>query len=411
MRVLQVIWDGGGNVPPQLAIARELVSRGHDVTILGHRVQQAKAEATGARFAAYRHAPDADASRPETDLIRDWEAKTPPGAFARVRDRLMFGPAARFARDVVEQIAVQPADVVAWDYLIPGAGVGAEAAGVPSATIIHTVYPLPVEGVPPFGPGVKPMGGLVGRARDGLLARVLARSFAPGLEPLNEARAEHGLPPLGNAFDALGGSQRQLVMTVPEFDYASRGPLPDTVRYVGPAGGAPSGDGWPPEDRPLVLMSFSTTFMDQGGLAQRALDAVAGLPVRALLTTGPAIPASDLRKPDNAEIRDFVPHADVLPHAALMVTHAGLGTVHASLAAGVPLVCVPGGRDQNDNAARLVHHRAGLKSTSRGLGKAIERALADPELARNARRLGNALNARDGAREAADELEALAQNE
>src|SRR5687767_1596398 len=88
VEVLQVLWDGGGNVPPQLAIARTLVERGHRVRILGHRCQRDRAEATGASFRAYRHAPDADASRPETDLIRDWEARTPLGAFANARDRL-----------------------------------------------------------------------------------------------------------------------------------------------------------------------------------------------------------------------------------------------------------------------------------------------------------------------------------
>ena len=101
MKVLQVIWDGGGNTAPQLAIARELVSRGDEVRILAHDVQRGKVEATGAEFVPYRHAPQSDGSHPDTDILRDWEAKTPLGAFARVRDRLMYGPAGLFARDVV----------------------------------------------------------------------------------------------------------------------------------------------------------------------------------------------------------------------------------------------------------------------------------------------------------------------
>jgi MGT family glycosyltransferase len=409
MRVLQVIWDGGGNAPPQLAIARELVERGHEVTVLAHRVQRPKVEATGARFAAYRHAPEGDASRPETDLLRDWEARTPLGAFARLRDRVMFGPAAAFARDVAESLGDAPADVVAWDYLLPGAAVAAEAAGTPSAAVVHTVYPLPAAGAPPFGPGLKPMHGPAGRARDAVVARALARLFAPGLAPLNRARAEHGLPPLQDAYDGLRRADRLLVMTAPELDLARD--LPDNVRYAGPLRAPVSRaweSPWPDDDpRPLVLISFSTTFMGQSALAQRALDAVAALPVRALLTTGPAIDGSRLRRPPNAEIRDFVPHADVLPHAALMVTHAGLGTVHAALTAGVPLVCVPGGRDQPDTAARVVHHRAGVRAGARGLRRAIERALADSELELGARRMAEAFARHDGAARAANELEAL----
>src|SRR5688572_6018117 len=135
MRVLHALWDGGGNTAPQLAIARTLTERGHDVRILANACQREKAEATGARFVSYRHAPENDASSPETDILRDWEAKTPLGAFAAIRDNLMYGPALPFARDVVDTLEEEPADVVVWDYLLVGTGVGAEAAGARSVTI------------------------------------------------------------------------------------------------------------------------------------------------------------------------------------------------------------------------------------------------------------------------------------
>ena len=84
LRVLQAFWDGGGNTAPQLGIARALVGRGHEVVFLGNECQREKVEASGAAFRPYRHAPANDASSPETDLLRDWEAKTPLG---RVRPR------------------------------------------------------------------------------------------------------------------------------------------------------------------------------------------------------------------------------------------------------------------------------------------------------------------------------------
>ncbi|MDQ3934925.1 MAG: glycosyltransferase, partial [Actinomycetota bacterium] len=173
MRVLQVIWDGGGNTAPQLAIARALVGRGHEVRVLGHRAQRQKIEAAGAEYVPYRHAPEGDASRPETDILRDWEPRTPVGALARVRDRLMYGPSALFARDVVEAVEASPADVVAWDYLLLGAGTGAERAGIPSAAVVHTIYPFPADGLPPFGLGFQPAGGPAGRLRDAALRPLL----------------------------------------------------------------------------------------------------------------------------------------------------------------------------------------------------------------------------------------------
>ena len=169
MRVLQVIFDGGGNVPPQLRIARELVARGHDVRILGNSCQRRRAERTGAEFRAFVNAPEHDASSAETDAIRDWEARTPIGAFARARDNLMYGPALSFARDVVAELKRRPADVAVCDYLLIGSAIGAESAGLPVAILVHTIYPFPGVGAPPFGLGLQRASGPLGRLRDVVL--------------------------------------------------------------------------------------------------------------------------------------------------------------------------------------------------------------------------------------------------
>ena len=400
MRVLQAFFDGGGNVPPQLAITAELVARGHEVTVLGHRVQQPKVQETGARFVAWRHAPDGDASRPETDLMRDWEARTPLGAFARLRDNVSFGPAARFARDVLETQEREGADVIAWDYLLMGAGLGAERADARSVAIVHTPYPFPVPGVPPFGLGLQPGPAL----RDAVVARVLRRTFLPGLKALNAARRELAMAPLSGPYDQVTGADRVLVLTAAEWDFAGAAPLADHIRYCGPvadpAVSAETGD------PPLVVASFSTTFMDQRDLYARTIEALRDLPVRGLVTTGPAVDAASLPRAGNVDVRTYVPHAQVLPEAALMVCHAGLGSVHAALAHGVPLVCVPGGRDQQDVAARVVFHGAGVRTSPRRLRGDIERVLADPAYREAARALAPAMHG--GAARAADEIESAA---
>jgi MGT family glycosyltransferase len=414
VRVLQAIWDGGGNTAPQLAIARELVGRGHEVRVLAHACQRPKVEHSGATFAGYRHAPDGDASDPATDLLRDWEAKTPLGAFARTRDRLMYGPAALFARDVIETLEQSPADVVAWDYLLVGAGVGAEHARAPSAAVIHTVYPLPREGVPPFGIGLQPARGVLGRARDAGLRTAFTQLFRPGMKALNAARHGLGLAPAETPFDQVLNADRALVLTSAAFDYD--GPTPPNVRFTGAVldGDSPPWESpWDAGDsRPLVVVSFSTTFMDQQGLTERVLEALGGLPVRVLMTTGPAIDGSRLSVPGNVELRDFVPHAAVLPEASLVVTHGGMGTVHAALAAGVPVVCIPHGRDQEDVAARVVFRRAGVRigkgASAEKLRRVARETLADAGLKSGAERMAAALREEDGAAQAADELEALA---
>jgi UDP:flavonoid glycosyltransferase YjiC (YdhE family) len=90
-------WDGGGAVPPLLALAASLRERGHDVRILADPVLREEVEAVGAEYRPWTRAPHRIAKGPEHDLFRDWEAHTPFGAFARVRDGLMCGRAADVA--------------------------------------------------------------------------------------------------------------------------------------------------------------------------------------------------------------------------------------------------------------------------------------------------------------------------
>jgi UDP:flavonoid glycosyltransferase YjiC (YdhE family) len=56
----------------------------------------------------------------------------------------------------------------------------------------------------------------------------------------------------------------------------------------------------------------------------------------------------------------YVPHAEILPSASLVIAHAGLGTTMAALGHGVPLLCTPLGRDQFFNAERVQTLGAGL---------------------------------------------------
>ena len=78
-RFLFVLWEGGGTVPPELAIASRLVARGHDVRVLADPSVEADARAAGASFVAYRGAPHRATRTPETEIIRDWAAATPLG--------------------------------------------------------------------------------------------------------------------------------------------------------------------------------------------------------------------------------------------------------------------------------------------------------------------------------------------
>lgn len=415
MRVFQTLLAFSGNAPPQLALTRELVERGHEVRVVAHSAARARIEQTGAEFVAIRRwLPDLDITHPETDPIRDWEARTPLGAAKRMRDA-PIAPLRDAVRENVELLGDWSADVVVFDWLFIAAAVAAEHAGIPAVALVHCPYPLPVRGAPPLFSGLKPMAGPLGAARDRLLNAMTTRFSAAGLPMLNDVRGEHGLTPLKDWNDQIRSVRAIYVMTAPELDFSSKAQLPANVHYVGPAFEPFEKEWeslWPSENAdPLVLISFSTSYMNQRALAQRVLDAVAGLRVRALLTAGPALDPSQLRIPDNARSVAFVSHRTVLPHAALVITHAGWQTVNAALADGVPLVCIPDGRDQPDNAARVVVAHAGVrvskKSSPEKLRRVISQALEDQSIKQGARAMAGALARSDGATVIANDLERL----
>ena len=414
MRVFQTLLAFSGNAPPQLALTRELVKRGHEVRVLAHRAARTRIEDTGAEFVAFKTLPDLDLTRRETDSIRDWEARTALGGAKRMRDAVIE-PVPEATREIFGLLDGWSADVVVFDWLFVGAAVAAEHAGIPAVALVHCPYPLPARGAPPLFSGLKPMAGALGSTRDRLLNSLMNRFSATGLPVLNETRAEHGLAPLPHWNDQVLGTRAIYVMTAPELDYSSRAELPANVRYVGPAFEPFDSDWespWPAENTdPLVLISFSTSYMDQRRLAQRVLDAVAGLRVRALLTVGPALDTSELRIPGNTHAVAFLAHRTVLPHASLVVTHAGWQTINAALADGVPLVCVPDARDQPDNAARVVVAGAGVRvsknSSPARLRRVIVSALDDQSLKHGAAVMAEALARQDGAATIADELERL----
>ena len=270
-------------------------------------------------------------------------------------------PRSRVAAETCAELRRRPADVVVNSLLILGAQLGAEAEGVPCAVLSANVLAFPGWGVPPMGPGVAPAKGRAGRARDALLGRMTHRLWNSGLASLNRTRVENGLAPVRRSLDAVTTSDLLLILTSAAFEFPSFAP-PANVRIAGPRLDDPA---WvrpwtpPPGNEPLVLVGLSSTFQDQAGALGRIATALGELPVRGLITTGPALAGTRIAAPANVTVVESAPHGQVLEHAAACVTHAGHGTVIKALAAGVPVLALPMGRDQDDNAARLVATGAG----------------------------------------------------
>lgn len=414
-RFLFVMWEGGGNVPPQLGIAQRLVQRGHSVRVMSDPCNEAEVRAVGCDFVPYVRAPHRHDKTRETTIISDYEAKNPTDAFLLLQKRLMFGPALAFAEDVLAELNRQPADAVAINDVLFGAMIAAEKANVPSIILMPNCYLGPARGFPLAG--MPPLQGPLGRLRDAIVGKIFSGMVAKGLPALNDARIQLGLPPVKHPYDQMAQAERVLVLTSQDFDFKAEW-LPANVRYVGPQLNDPVwtqtwDSPWPQEHPdPLVVVSFSTTFQNQPEILQRVIDALGGLQVRGMVTLGPTLNARQFRIPNNVIVRASAPHAQIFPEAAAVVTHAGHGTVIRALASGVPLVCIPMGRDQNDNATRVVVRGAGLRlkpgDEVSKIRDTIQRVLENPEFRVNARHLASAIQRDAQASTAVEEMEKVA---
>jgi MGT family glycosyltransferase len=397
-RFLLAVIDAGGTLPPAMGLAAELVRRGHPVEVLADPTAERSARSAGCGFTPWRTAPHVDSIEEQTALIAELETGSPMHQLAVVRDRFIVGPAGRFADDLAGAVRRLDVDAVLADGL-PGLLIGAQATGLPTAALMANIYVRPTKGLPVMATGWLPGRGPVTRTRDavfrGLMRRVLAR-FVPGLNPV---LAANGLPPVRDMFELLDRCAEVLVMTSPSFDFSSSH-LPANVHYVGPQLDDPDWatqpvDWRPDGEDPLVLVATSSIFQDQVDVLARIATALGRLRVRAVLTTGRAIDPSDVPAPANVRVVRAAPHRDVLAEAAVVVTHAGHGSVLKSLAAGVPLVCIPMGRDQKDNTVRVLRLGAGVRvaktASPDAIAAAVRRVLDEPAYTEAARRFAETL--------------------
>jgi UDP:flavonoid glycosyltransferase YjiC (YdhE family) len=329
----------------------------------------------------------------------------------------MGGLSGPYAQDTVEELRREPVDLVVNFDMLPGVMAGCEARKQAFALLSTCISLFPIHGIPHFGSALPP-------AKTDAEAKVLEEvelalqgAFDAGLPALNATRAQLGLPPLAHLLDQSLAAGRILIGTARAFDLPTTA-LPSRFRYVGPLLRDPAWSrSWsapwaPADERPLVAIGFSTSFQNHVDCLQRIIDSCARLPVRVLVTLGGSLRRDELYARDNSYILDSAPHREVFRDAAVVVTHGGHGTTLTALAHGVPVLVLPHGRDQGDNAARVQWHGVGLSLDKSApvdaIGRALERLLSEPGYRLAARKMRLAIQKEIHESSVVEELEALA---
>ncbi len=400
-RILAYTSPARGHLFPLTPILDELSRRGHEIALRTLASQVALMQARGFDTGPID-------GRVEAIAIDDWRAGNPQAALERGVRRFL-ARAEYDAPDLRQAIAEERPDALLVDINSWGGLAAAEAWGGPWATFCPYPLPLRSRDVPPFGPGLAPARGPLGRLRDRLLRPIVLGTIERAMLPaLNEVRNQMGLSPLARVDDLFLRPPLVIYMTAEPFEY-SRSDWPESIVMVGPCEWDPPAE--PPRwleeiTTPIVLVTTSSEFQDDGRLVQAALKGLAGEPFTIVVT----VPAGDpvrFSAPANARVERFIPHAAVLDRAVCAVTHAGMGATQKALARGVPVCAVPFGRDQFEVARRVEVAGAGTRLPANRLSPdrlrlKVREALTNVE---GAKRVAEGFAAAGGARAAADAFE------
>ncbi len=346
MRAIFTCILGMGHLHPLVPIASEMQRAGHEVAFATPAPLVATVEQCGFRAFA--------AGMPQTAVEAFPEFR---GLRGHAETLMMSGKirpiqAAVMARDLVNIFSEWRPDILIRETSELGGCIAAERSGIPYAVVEVVATGLDEE-------------------RRLLLAKGLASVLA-----------EHGLPPDPN----LSILDRQAVVSPFPPSYRRRDPvLADTPWLaIRPTPFDQSGvEHVPPQwideltAQPIAYFTLGTTALNVRPRVFRTfIEALADEPVNVIIAVGRNNDPADFGQiPLNMRIERYIPQTLVLPRCQLVINHAGSGTVMAALTQGLPLVLIPAGADQPQNARRC----AGL-----GLAKILDEDALDPTTAREA---------------------------
>lgn len=352
-----------GDLFPFLAIGQELSARGHRVAIATHGIHQATIEQAGLDFADASGIPEPedreafiarafDRWRGPRFVVHDFAAKDVRASYEKL------APIVANADAMITTTLAFAAQILGEQLNAAGKLCWLSAVLAPAGFL--SAYDPPATGIALLDPLMR------GAPRRGRRLQGLARCITQGwTAPVRDFRRSLGLPPVSPLGDPFHRGQHapQGVLALfspllgqPQPDWPAQAHVTGFARYVQTA----------ELDRPLrafldagaapLVFTLGSTAVHMGAdFLRESLAAALGLSQRAVLLTGSAEMRAKLPADLPASIHavDYAPHAALFPCACVIIHHGGIGTSSEALYAGKPMLVVPHGFDQPDNAARL----------------------------------------------------------
>jgi MGT family glycosyltransferase len=282
-----------------------------------------------------------------------------------------------YARQISAFVARERPDVIVTDFAFLAASLAAEVARIPFAVIYHSGLPFRGELIPPFGSGL-PIGA------DAVTVAPYLRQEKRVLQLLDDrinlVRRRLGLPSFVHDLLRTPNSPwLNLIASVASAE-APRDNLTTTTLFVGPCTGKRNDQ---PEfpftslkpEKFKIYVSLGTIFNNRPWFFQTIMRALDLPDYQVILSAGGAFARLQRDSiPSNTMIFRSVPQVALLSRVDLFISHGGNNSINEALAAGKPILVVPIGGEQGDNAARIVYL---------GVGKRLEIAHLDEEQLRS----------------------------
>ncbi|MDA0185803.1 hypothetical protein OJ997_36200 [Solirubrobacter phytolaccae] len=339
MRLLMAGVSAPSHIYPSLAVLAELVRRGHEVTYVVGERHRALVEPTGATVVGHETImPIGEEPWPED-----------PGAAMRVFLDEAIAVLPHITR-------LEPADAVLYDIGGFAGHVAAHRWGVPAVQL--SPASVAWEGYEDD----------MAEFYDTLKASDSGKAYFATLRGwLDENDVA-----LDN--EAFLGKPAACVVLIPRALQPNADRVSDRYVFAGPAIDESRKQGWtpPPGEQPLVYVSFGTAYTDRADLYETFANEL-GDDHRVVIATGKVDPAT---LPDTVSAARTQPQLDVLEHADVFITHAGMGGASEALWYGVPVVAAPQAVDQFANAATLEAIGAGVQLGETPVREAVAAARA-----------------------------------